>query len=213
VVTRLLDRLGREAAARDRFLASGAGDPYPDAVVREELRLHPPARAALCRLTAPLAVTGHSLSPGTTVMLPILQRDPAAFAAPDESQPERWLAVAHRSATCCRSAAASAAVSASTWRTRTSPRSSPLSSGTSLCGPSAPDQKRMVVRHDARAAPKRHRDGRRRASRRGIGDESNLGRQATRRLERQAARRQRRRRAAPALKPLGERRAGRSHVG
>ena len=83
-VTWVIDRLARDAAARDRF---------GDAVVREELRLHPPALAVLRRLTAPLEVAGLSLAAGTTVMLPIplLQRDPQAFDAPDEFRPERWL--------------------------------------------------------------------------------------------------------------------------
>jgi cytochrome P450 len=53
-VTRVLDRLARDPAVRDRFLAGGADDPYRDAVVREELRLHPPALAVLRRLSAPL---------------------------------------------------------------------------------------------------------------------------------------------------------------
>ena len=97
-VTRVLDRLARDAAARERFVAAGADDPYRDAVVREELRLHPPALAVLRRLTASLEVAGHSLAPGTTVMLPIplLHRDPHAFDAPDEFRPERWLGAGAR---------------------------------------------------------------------------------------------------------------------
>src|SRR3954452_929180 len=93
-VTRVLDRLARQRAVRDRFLAPAAGDPSADAVVREELRLHPPALAALRRLTAPLDVADRSLPTGTTLMLPIplLHRDPHAFDAPDEFRPERWLA-------------------------------------------------------------------------------------------------------------------------
>jgi len=93
-VTRVLDRLARDGAARDRFLSAGGEDPYRDAVVREELRLHPPALAVLRRLTAPFDVSGHSLPAATTVMLPIplLHRDPQAFDAPDEFRPERWLA-------------------------------------------------------------------------------------------------------------------------
>jgi cytochrome P450 family 135 len=92
-VTRVLDRLARYPAVRDRFLAAGAGDPYRDAVVREELRLHPPALAVLRRLTTALDVAGQSLPADTTVMLPVplLHRDPQAFDAPDEFRPERWL--------------------------------------------------------------------------------------------------------------------------
>jgi cytochrome P450 len=129
-VTRVLDSLAREPTVRERFLTGGAGDPYRDAVVREALRLHPPALAVLRRLTAPLEVCGHALPAATTVMLPIplLQRDPHAFGAPDEFRPERWLGAAGRSAAFCRSAAGCAAASASTSRRSTSTPSYPRSS-------------------------------------------------------------------------------------
>jgi cytochrome P450 len=92
-VTRVLDRLAREPAVCDRFLAAAPEEPYRDAVVREELRLHPPALAVLRRLTAPREVGGRLLEAGTTVAVPIplVQRDPRAFAAPDEFRPQRWL--------------------------------------------------------------------------------------------------------------------------
>jgi cytochrome P450 len=91
-VTRVLDRLARDPALRERFVA-GADDPYRDAIVREELRLHPPALAVLRRLTAPLEVAGRLLPADATVMVPIplLHRDPQAFDAPDEFRPDRWL--------------------------------------------------------------------------------------------------------------------------
>jgi len=92
-LTWLLDRLGRHRDVRSHFLSAPAEDPYRDAVVRETLRLHPPAQAALRLLTAPFEAGGTTVPEGATVMLPIplLHRDPRAFPQPDEFRPERWL--------------------------------------------------------------------------------------------------------------------------
>jgi cytochrome P450 len=72
------------------LLARGAA--LGDAVVRETLRLWPPAFAMLRRLTAPQEIAGHALPAGITVVLPtpLLHRDARAFAQPDAFRPERW---------------------------------------------------------------------------------------------------------------------------
>jgi cytochrome P450 family 135 len=85
----LLDRLAHAPGLADRFAVAP-----DDAVIRETLRLRPPAIAALRRLTDARDVAGHRLPAGATVMLPIpvLQRDPRAYDEPDAFRPERWSA-------------------------------------------------------------------------------------------------------------------------
>jgi cytochrome P450 len=91
-LTWLLDRLGREPDLADAFLADPTGE-VADSVVKETLRLQPPASAALRRLTAPRRVGGWDLPAGVDVMVPstIVHRDPRGFSEPDEFRPERWL--------------------------------------------------------------------------------------------------------------------------
>lgn len=91
-LTWLLDRLAREPELADRFVA----DPQSrtaDAVVRETLRLQPPASGALRRLLRPLHVAGQEVPAGATVLLPtsLVHRDPRGFHDPDRFEPERWL--------------------------------------------------------------------------------------------------------------------------
>jgi cytochrome P450 family 135 len=92
-LTWLLDRLARDRALAERYVADGDGGRFRDAVVRETFRVRPPAMAGLRRLLAPREVAGHVLPAGVTVMLPfpLLHRDPAAFPEPDEFRPQRWL--------------------------------------------------------------------------------------------------------------------------
>ncbi len=74
--------------------AGAWGEPLRrEAVVKEALRLRPPALAMLRRLTAPLAVAGHELPAGLTVVTPIvlLHRNARAFSEPDAFRPERFL--------------------------------------------------------------------------------------------------------------------------
>ncbi|MCW2979053.1 MAG: Epi-isozizaene 5-monooxygenase/(E)-beta-farnesene synthase [Solirubrobacterales bacterium] len=90
-LTWLLDRLGRESDLTESFLAAPEGA-EADSVVKETLRLQPPASAALRRLTAPRRVGGHELPAGVDVMVPstLLHRDPRGFADPDDFRPGRW---------------------------------------------------------------------------------------------------------------------------
>jgi cytochrome P450 family 135 len=77
-LTRLLDRRAR-------------GQEPTDSVVRETLRLWPPAFALLRTLQSPREVGGHPLPAGVTVVLPapLLHRDARAFPEPDAFRPER----------------------------------------------------------------------------------------------------------------------------
>ena len=90
-LTWLLDRLGREPDLAESFLAAPEGA-EAGSVVKETLRLQPPASAALRRLTAPRRVGGHELPAGVDVMVPstLLHRDPRGFADPDDFRPGRW---------------------------------------------------------------------------------------------------------------------------
>jgi cytochrome P450 family 135 len=85
-LARVLDRLAR---APDLARAYVEGE--RDATVRETLRLHPPAVAGLRRLVEPRTVAGHRLPAGVVTMapIPLLQRDPRAFADPDEFRLDR----------------------------------------------------------------------------------------------------------------------------
>jgi hypothetical protein len=69
--------------------------PLLDAVIKEVLRLRPPALASLRRLTWPAEVAGHTLAAGTNVMvsIPLLHRDAAVWDKPDEFRPERFVDV------------------------------------------------------------------------------------------------------------------------
>jgi cytochrome P450 len=90
-LTWLLDRLGRDAELAAAFALAPEGE-VADAVVKETLRLQPPASAALRRLTAPRRVGDWGLPAGIDVMVPstLVHRDPRGFTEPDEFRPERW---------------------------------------------------------------------------------------------------------------------------
>jgi cytochrome P450 len=92
-LTWILDRLAREPELAETFL----GDPRSersDAIVREVLRLRPPASGSLRRLLEPMQVDGHELPAGATVLAPtsLVHRDPRGFRDPARFEPERWLA-------------------------------------------------------------------------------------------------------------------------
>lgn len=92
-LTWLLDRLSREPNLAEEFLADQRS-PRSDAIVRETLRLRPPASGALRKLLRPIDVEGTGLPAGASVLLPtsLIHRDPRGFRDPDRFEPERWLA-------------------------------------------------------------------------------------------------------------------------
>lgn len=88
-LTWLLLRLAREPGLQERWLAEpGLREP----VVKETLRLNPPALAMLRELREPAEAAGHTLPAGTRVMNPIvlLHRDREAFPEPEAFRPGRW---------------------------------------------------------------------------------------------------------------------------
>jgi cytochrome P450 len=76
----MLDRLAREPDLRAAFLADPRG-PRADEIVRETLRLRPPASGVLRRLREPLPAGGWLLPAGVTVLVPttLMQRDERLF--------------------------------------------------------------------------------------------------------------------------------------
>jgi len=92
-LTWILDRFAREPELAETF----AADPRSrrsDAIVREVLRLRPPASGSLRRLLEPMRVESRELPAGATVVAPtsLVHRDPRGFRDPDRFEPERWLA-------------------------------------------------------------------------------------------------------------------------
>ncbi|HEY3552087.1 MAG TPA: cytochrome P450 [Solirubrobacterales bacterium] len=92
-LTWILDRLARETEAAETFLADPRSE-HSDAIVREVLRLRPPASGSLRRLLEPMQIDGREVPAGATVVAPtsLVHRDPRGFRDPDRFDPERWLA-------------------------------------------------------------------------------------------------------------------------
>ena len=66
---------------------------YVDAVVRESLRLYPPAFAIGREVVTPFTVGGYELPKGAQITVSpfVLQRDARFFPEPERFMPERWL--------------------------------------------------------------------------------------------------------------------------
>jgi cytochrome P450 len=75
----------------------GAADvpllPYTAAVLRESMRLYPPAWVLARRLLTPREVCGYQLPAGAVLVFSpwVVHRDPAWWPEPDSFQPQRWL--------------------------------------------------------------------------------------------------------------------------
>ena len=76
--------------------APTAGDlphmPYAEKVVKEALRLYPPAWALTRLALQDCEIAGYTVPAGASVVMSqwVVQRDPRFFARPDEFLPERW---------------------------------------------------------------------------------------------------------------------------
>lgn len=66
--------------------------PYARAVVRESMRLYPPAWAIGREVTSPVRIAGYDLEPGTQLWMAqwVVHRDPRYFKNPETFEPERW---------------------------------------------------------------------------------------------------------------------------
>src|SRR3954469_16299899 len=91
-LTWILDRLAREPELAQSFVADPRS-PRADAIVRETLRLRPPASGSLRRLLEPMDVAERELPARATVLVPtsLLHHDPRGFDDPERFEPERWL--------------------------------------------------------------------------------------------------------------------------
>ena len=65
---------------------------YADMVVKEAMRLYPPAYGIARQVARPTEVAGQPMQPGAFVIMPtwVVHRDARWFDAPEEFRPERW---------------------------------------------------------------------------------------------------------------------------
>jgi cytochrome P450 len=66
---------------------------YTEAVIKESMRLYPPAYAFSRRVVSDATVGGFHVPAGTAILLSqwVIHRDPRWFAEPDQFLPQRWL--------------------------------------------------------------------------------------------------------------------------
>lgn len=67
--------------------------PYLRAVLKESLRLYPPAFANMRRATENLVIRGYQIPKGVDIIMAMMHLyvEPSYFASPDEFVPERWV--------------------------------------------------------------------------------------------------------------------------
>ncbi len=82
-----VDALGAEPTTADLGRL-----PYVGAVVKEAMRLYPPAWAMGREAVAPLVIRGHAIEPGRQVAVSpwVLHHDPRWWIEPERFRPDRW---------------------------------------------------------------------------------------------------------------------------
>jgi cytochrome P450 len=90
---RLREEVDQQLASRPATLADLPRMPYLDAVMRETLRLYPPAWLIGREIVEPFELGGYALAAGEQIMLSpyVVQRDARLFREPERFLPERWL--------------------------------------------------------------------------------------------------------------------------
>jgi len=93
VEKKLHEELGAVLGGRNPELADLGRLPYLHAMIKEVLRLYPPAYLLARTAVAPFSVGGYEFPAGETVLVSqwVLHRDPRYYDDPEAFRPERWL--------------------------------------------------------------------------------------------------------------------------
>jgi cytochrome P450 len=91
--TRLHEELGRVLAGRPAEVADLPNLPYLDAVVKESLRLYPPAFIMARTNLEPVKIGGYEIPAGMALLFSqwVMHRDARFYEQPERFWPERWL--------------------------------------------------------------------------------------------------------------------------
>ncbi|MCH9682032.1 MAG: cytochrome P450, partial [Deltaproteobacteria bacterium] len=90
---RLAEEVDRVVGARPATVDDVPNLPFTDAVLRESMRLYPPAYLVGREVVEPVEIAGFPIAAGAQVLTPqwVVHRDPRWFRAPEVFLPERWL--------------------------------------------------------------------------------------------------------------------------
>jgi len=93
IYAKLLSEVDSVLAGRAPTAKDAEQMPFTSAVVRESMRLYPPAWTMARLADQPTVVAGVALEPGDQAIVCqwVVQRDPRWFREPDVFRPERWL--------------------------------------------------------------------------------------------------------------------------
>lgn len=93
VAARLREEIETKVGARPLVLADIPALPFLDGVVRETMRLYPPAWLIGRQVITPFEIGGFTLQAGEQLLMSpyTIQRDPRYFKDPERFMPERWL--------------------------------------------------------------------------------------------------------------------------
>jgi cytochrome P450 len=93
VKDRLVKELFEELDRRPATVSDLPRLPFADAVVKEAIRLYPPAYVLGREALADCEIGGYPIPAGATVFMSpwVMHRDPRWFASPEKFLPERWL--------------------------------------------------------------------------------------------------------------------------
>ncbi len=92
VEAKLMDELGTVLAGRAPTMADLPRLPYTDMVIKESMRLYPPAWIIIREAVQPLNLGGYDIARGSILLMCqwAVQRDPRYFEDPDAFRPERF---------------------------------------------------------------------------------------------------------------------------
>jgi len=93
VGTRLQEELGGVLGARPMEISDLPKLPYLEAVMKEVLRLYPPAYIMAREVIEPCEIGGYSMGPKSTIIFSqwVMHRDARYYDNPEQFRPERWL--------------------------------------------------------------------------------------------------------------------------